>query len=123
MKRTALSHGESIERLPVVGEELLPGPGPGGLVWAAITDKGVPGLRAECHDGAFVILRVSSRTCALFHERRPGDFGALALGGTDALKLHASCRRAVAPPRPLPPMSRENLRTLGQLLRRNRHGW
>lgn len=92
-----LRDGDSMRRLPIVGEELRTGKGPEGLEWQATEDAGVPGIRALWHSGSFLIMRVTKSRYALFHERRPGDWTALALGGPDALKVYAAERMKATP--------------------------
>ena len=101
-----LTSDQVLHRLPLLGggagdPTLRSGPGPGGLVWHPIEEHGMRGLSARWHRGSFKILRVGTGHCALFHERKPGDWESIALGEPDALQQCAGDRAAArvsAPP-------------------------
>ena len=86
--------------IPIVGwiikavvagdNELLGGAGPGDLEWHRVEDHGLPGLRAARRSSVFKILRVSTEQHVLVHERRAGDWEAIAVGTAASA---ASCRR------------------------------
>ncbi len=101
-----LTDEQVLHRLPLAAggagdPTLRSGPGPGGLVWHPIEEHGMHGLSAAWNRGSFKILRVGSGHCALFLERRPGDWQSIALGEPDALQQCAGDRataRLGAPP-------------------------
>ena len=101
-----LTGEQVLHRLPLAAggagdPTLRSGPGPGGLVWHPIEEHGMRGLSAKWYCGNFKILRVGTGHCALFLERRPGDWESIALGEPDALQRCAGDRattRLGAPP-------------------------
>lgn len=98
-----LTDDQLLCRVPLVDDgagdpTLRGGPAAGGLVWQPIEEHGTRGLAATWRRGTFKILRLGSGHCALFYERRTGDWEALALGAPDALKEQAGVRASA--PRP-----------------------
>lgn len=88
-----LRDGDTLHSLPVVPDpdpDLVPGLGPGGLVWATMASGSVVGLEARWRDGRYKILRYTTSQYALFHERTAGDWTALALGRPEGLKARAA---------------------------------
>jgi hypothetical protein len=67
-----------------------PGPGPGDLVWEAIEDDGVPGIRASFERGAFKILHAGGDAHGLFYEWNSGKYQTLQCGPLEALKQAAA---------------------------------
>lgn len=102
--RFLLTKENVLHRLPLAGQaegdpEFRGGPGPGGLTWLPIADHGVLGLGAAHRGGTFKILRLGSDRCALFFERGPGDWEAIATGCVGVLKERASARANRPTPR------------------------
>lgn len=79
---------------------LLPGCGPGPLVWQVAEDAGVPGLVATSGTGRFKILHVSGPAWALFFEHARGGWDELGVGAPDELKRLAAARIHPIPPTP-----------------------
>lgn len=93
--RFLLTDDNVLHRLPLATEftgdaTLRGGVGPGDLEWHPIEDHGLPGLRAAHRASSFKILRVSTDQHVLVHERRTGDWEALAVGTPSALMARAA---------------------------------
>ncbi len=93
--RFLLTDDNVLHRLPLAtaltgDDELLDGAGPGDLEWHRVDDHGLPGLRATRRSSVFKILRVSAEQHVLVHERRAGDWEAIAVGTPSALKARAA---------------------------------
>jgi len=66
------------------------GTGPGELVWEAVDDDGVPGIRAPFERGAFKILHAGGDAYGLFYEWNSGKYQTLSCGPLESLKQTAA---------------------------------
>ena len=66
------------------------GTGPGELVWEAVDDDGVPGIRAPFERGAFKILHAGGDSYGLFYEWNSGKYQTLSCGPLESLKQTAA---------------------------------
>lgn len=93
--RFLLTDDNVLHRLPLAtaftgDDKLQGGAGSRDLEWRPIEDHGLPGLRAARRSSVFKILRVSTEQHVLVHERRTGDWEAIAVGTPSALKARAA---------------------------------